>query len=184
MTDSTRDSRFREIFQRYYRATHEFFRRSGFASEDARDLTQETYLRLHQGMKTFRGEAAWSYVLQTARNVRNNKLRSLHTQKRKAPIEAVDDWNSLPNTSIFGESQRTPEEECLAQERRALLRSAIEDLPEPMRRALQLQVHGGLTYGQIALSMGTTVNTVKKLLYRSRKKLKQKIGPWAEQIPL
>src|SRR5205807_8225815 len=50
---------FRCLFEKYHHAVSSFFFRKGFSSEDRRDLTQEVFVAVHQGIKDLRSEDAF-----------------------------------------------------------------------------------------------------------------------------
>lgn len=78
-----------------------------------------------------------------------------------------------------------PLEEYAAQEasRMSEIRAALASLPREQRAAVLYRDVLGLSYGETAEQMGTTVNAVTMLLYRARQRLRQTlgataIGPW------
>ncbi len=185
------ERRFRQLYDRYYRAVHAYFRRRGCLPEDAQDLAQMTFLRVFRGMKDYREEAGWTYIARIAQNVWLNELRYRGAQRRGAETASLDDLTQLPPTSRLdqpgGETPRTPEAEALARERAELedsrvrlLRSAIAALPPRMRRCLLMRLDGGLKYREIALAMRVSMDTVKALLYQARERLRDQLGGLGE----
>lgn len=174
------DPRFRELFVRYYRRAYCLFLRRGFSSDDARELTQETFLRIHRGMAAYRG-GQWAFVLEVAENVLKNSFRYSQAKGRDLVKESIDDPEALSGPAsgnpIGATAPATPEELLLAGERAMLLRAAIERLPNGMRCAILMQMYGDLSYLEIGLAMGKSSGAVKTLLRRTRDKLRQELGP-------
>lgn len=180
---------FRNLFDRYYQAVFSLFIRWGFSRDDAQDLAQVTFLRVFKGMKDYRGDAAWAYVLKIANHVRANELRYRQAQMRGADTTSLDGLPQIPPSSPgTGSGLSTPEEEALAKERSQLhqrriqqLRDAIEELPPRMRHCIQLRLHRGLKYREVAETMHISIDAVKTLLFQARKRLKQRAGSWSEE---
>jgi RNA polymerase sigma-70 factor (ECF subfamily) len=59
-----------------------------------------------------------------------------------------------------------------------VLRQAVEELPEQMRQCVSLQVYQELSYGQIAVAMQLSVETVKSHLHQARQRLKAKLASY------
>jgi RNA polymerase sigma-70 factor (ECF subfamily) len=176
-----REEHFRRLFERYYRPLYRFFEKRGFTAAECHDLTQETFLRVYKGMESFRREApfeAWLY--QIAANTYCKSLRWQATQKRAAqhvPLEsAMAETQGPPHQSA--PLAPGPLEDVLEKERLHLLRAAVEELPEQMRKCVLLRVYQELSYQEIAVVMRLSVETVKAHLYQARQRLKAKLGDY------
>ncbi len=128
---------FRRLFDRYYRPVVHFFVGRGFSKEESRDLAQETFLRIHRGLKDFRHEASEStWLFRIARNVGANSLRDRGAEKRNAeeeiPLDGISDSSSL----LPAANEPGPEEQLLSEESREQLHHAVQALPPQMRRCL------------------------------------------------
>ncbi len=189
---SRKRRRFRRLYEKYSRALHAQFFRWGFSKEDARDLTQVTFLRVFNGMKAYRGEAEWAYIITIANRVRLNDLRYRHAQSRGADIGSLEDLVQLPEIAQYdplsGEKTATPEELALEREqferrqRRILkLRQEINNLPPRMRRCLLMRLDDRLKYREIAVAMDSSMDAVKTLLFQARKRLKEAVGEWTDE---
>ena len=157
-------------FERYYRAVVGFFIRFGFPLEDAQDLAQTVFVRVCQGMESNRGEGPWSFLQTTARRTALNELRRRSTQKRLAPEVPLDGNPSVAGSLASNSS--TPEDELLLREK---LEAAIEGLSGITRNCVLLQMNG-LSYREIADTLGITVDAVKARLKTARKLLRDKLG--------
>lgn len=121
------DATARELFERYYRPVCVFFRRRGFADEDARDLAQQTFLSAFRSIETLRDPNPTSWLFAIAVNVSRNALRSRQAAKRSGDVVSLE---ADPNAEDFVEAD-APDllEVLLERERRQLLTAAIEELP-------------------------------------------------------
>lgn len=73
-------------------------------------------------------------------------------------------------------TRESPLDQALRSERREVLRRAIEELPDQMRRCTELRVYQDLSYREIAAVMRRSIETVKVHLFQARKKLKESFG--------
>src|SRR5256885_2183795 len=122
--------------------------------EEARDLTQETFLRAFQSINRFRGDSTLkTWIYRIAINQARNRWRWWRRRRRDATV-SLD--------APLGESERTiaaqledrsaadPEQEALAHEREAQLRTALQNLRNSYREAVILRDVEGFTYEEIA----------------------------------
>jgi RNA polymerase sigma-70 factor (ECF subfamily) len=68
---------------------------------------------------------------------------------------------------------QTAAEQLQAEEARDWVRSAVEELPEPLRAALVLVYHQGMKYREAADVLGIPVGTVKSRLHSALLKLNE-----------
>jgi RNA polymerase sigma-70 factor (ECF subfamily) len=159
-----------EIYGLLYRLTQN--------SEEARDLTQETFLRAFQSIGHFRGDAdlrTWIYRI--AINQARNRWRWWRRRRRDSTI-------SLDSNSIFGRptlvatlkaQSNDPEQDTLAHERERALRDALASLRRVYRETVILRDIEGFAYEEIAVALDISVGTVKSRLARGRQELKRKL---------
>jgi len=176
-----REEIFRQLFHAYFRQVHAFFSRRGFPADLCQDLAQETFLKVHKGLPTFRREARFeTWLFQIAANLYRNTLRSQSTQKREAQEVSLDEIAEHEPAcgclSTEGESSEGPLAQVLTEEQARVLRSALEGLPTQMRRCVLLRVDQDLRYREIADLMRVSIDTVKAHLYQARQQLKGKLA--------
>ncbi len=175
---SDREASFRRLVEAYYRPVHRYFVRRGLADEEARDLTQQTFLGIVRGLAEVRQATRFEpWLFEIAANVLRKAVRRVRAHKRQGETAMVD----LPEGSALAEVARAPLaddplRQALAKERRERLRQAIERLPARMRTCLALRVYQERSYGEIAVLMGLTVDTVKAHLYQARKRLEAELA--------
>ena len=147
-------------------------------TEEARDLTQETFLRAFQSIGRFRGEAdlrTWIYRI--AINQARNRWRWWRRRRRDATVslDATQSHSGQTVMATLAESSDNPEQQTLAHEREVVLRSALQRVGRPYREAVILRDIEGFTYEEIAATLGINVGTVKSRLARGRQELRQKL---------
>jgi len=147
-------------------------------AEEARDLTQETFLRAFQSIDRFRGEAdlrTWIYRI--AINQARNRWRWWRRRRRELTVslDATQGDSSQTLLATLAESAANPEQETLAHEREVALRAALGKLGQSYREAVILRDIEGFTYEEIATTLEINVGTVKSRLARGRQELRRKL---------
>ncbi|HEY8022718.1 MAG TPA: sigma-70 family RNA polymerase sigma factor [Thermoanaerobaculia bacterium] len=184
-----RDETFRQIYLLFYRKAYRFFVRRGFPGDEAKDLTQDTFLRLHQNLASFRGEARFeTWLFKIAANIYKNRLRSGSTLKREGQEVAWEDVAEGELTAAPAEvckarsAEKGPLDQVLTEERAERLHAAVADLPPQMRRCVMMRVTGDMKYREIADVLQVSVDTVKAHLYQARQQLKGRLGDYFDDL--
>ena len=147
-------------------------------SEEARDLTQETFLRAFQSIGRFRGDAdlrTWIYRI--AINQARNRWRWWRRRRRDSTVslDAAQGQAKQPLIATLVESSNNPEQQTLAHEREVALRAALQKLGEAYRETVILRDIEGFTYEEIAATLRINVGTVKSRLARGRQELRRRL---------
>jgi len=155
---------FDEIVRRHqhtaWRIAHRFL---GDPAE-AEDVAQEAFLRILAAAPRYKPGAAFSTYL-----YRVVARLCIDYARKKRPIFT----NTLPETV---DSSPDPATALVQKDRDALVRKALDALPTRQRMAVILKYYEGLSYGEIARAMGTTVKAVERLLCRARKTLQNRLS--------
>jgi RNA polymerase sigma-70 factor (ECF subfamily) len=161
-----------EIYGLLYRLTEN--------SEEARDLTQETFLRAFQSISHFRGESdlrTWIYRI--AINQARNRWRWWRRRRRDATvsIDAPDLTGGRLGlvATLKSTTAKDPELNTLANERERALKKALGTLKRVYREAVVLRDIEGFAYEEIATTLQISVGTVKSRLARGRQELRRKL---------
>lgn len=145
-------------------------------SEEARDLTQETFLRAFQNISRFRGEAdlrTWIYRI--AINQARNRWRWWRRRRRDSTVslDATQGQSNQTLIATLAEPSENAEQQTLAHEREVALRSALQKVSRAYRETVILRDIEGFSYEEIASTLGINVGTVKSRLARGRQELRQ-----------
>jgi len=160
-----------EIYGLLYRLTEN--------SEEARDLTQETFLRAFQSIGHFRGEAdlrTWIYRI--AINQARNRWRWWRRRRRDSTVslDSRDERDSkLIKSLLPADNGNTPEQDTLAHERERVLRTALASLGRAYRETVILRDIEGFSYEEVAATLRISIGTVKSRLARGRAELRRKL---------
>ncbi len=160
-----------DIYALLYRLTED--------AEEARDLTQETFLQAFRHVARFRGDAdlrTWLYRI--AINQARNRRRWWRRRRRESMLSL--DSNEGADERPLGErlaDQRAsdPEQLALAGERERALLAALRTLGRTYREVVVLRDIEGLSYEEVAAAAGISIGTVKSRLSRGRAELRKKL---------
>src|SRR5256884_9922585 len=148
-------------------------------SEEARDLTQETFLRAFQSIGRFRGDAdlrTWIYRI--AINQARNRWRWWRRRKRDVTVslDATDEHRDKPLAATLpSDNSPNPEQETLAHEQEAQLREALQGLRRSYREAVILRDVEGFSYEEIGRTLQISIGTVKSRISRGRLELRHQL---------
>lgn len=139
--------------------------------EEARDATQEIFLRVHQNLESFRSESkfsTWLYRL-AMNHLLNYRRRWLRTRAERLE-ELIAGGGNEP---VFTGPE--PEQQVLDREQAKAVRGAIAKLPQKLRAALVLKDLQGLSYSEIGDVLGITEGTVASRLNAARSTLARRL---------
>jgi RNA polymerase sigma-70 factor (ECF subfamily) len=137
----------------------------------AEDLVQDTMLRAFRGWAGFQpGTNARAWLLTILRNTFINEYR----RRKREPI-AMDIEAAEPHAIYRDVADADPEGEFFARIVDARILEAVDRLPTPFREVVVLSDMEGLSYGEIADSLGVPVGTVKSRLFRARRQLQREL---------
>jgi RNA polymerase sigma-70 factor (ECF subfamily) len=150
----------------------------------AEDLAQEVFLRVYRARASYVPGAKFSTWLFTiANNVASNALRSRARRREVnvAPDAAGDDKSPPLERMAKAASGLMPTRQLDKVEASEVIRAAIDSLGERQKMALLLSKFEGMSYTDIADTMGLTVQAVKSLLSRARTNLRDLLEPYMNQ---
>lgn len=169
------------LFELHRPRVQAHFIRKGFTTEESKDLTQDTFLRVFKAIDTFRRESRFEWWLfEVADSVYKNELRRRSADKRDGIEQSLDvpvsDETPAGPGMILATPEPNPEEVVSLGEQLARIRSALQELPPQMRLCCVLRYERGLKYNEIAKVMNISIETVKAHLHQARKRLIAKLG--------
>lgn len=177
------ENNFAWLYEHYYPKVLRFFLRQKIAKEIAEELTQNTFLSVYSKLSGLRqAEQFECWLWQIARRELSHKWEKENALKRKAPTVSLEvNGNAELAAQAFllpelSDVIPTPQTLLLEQESLQLVHTALRQLPEQMRRCLELRIVLDLKYHEIAQSMNISINTVKSHLFQAREQLRQRLG--------
>jgi RNA polymerase sigma-70 factor (ECF subfamily) len=171
-----RDARFHQLFKDYYGPVRYYFSTRGLATEECRDLTQETFKKAYKAFEGYREEASHkTWLLKIAKHVWLNFLRGTTTAKRGPPAVSIEGLDDQPASDLVDTDSLDPEEGLLQNERVTLVRRALAELPPQRRRCLLLRLEG-LKYREIAELLNISLQSVRSHLFQARAQMRELLG--------
>ena len=148
---------------------------------DAEEVVQDVFLTIFRRHDTFEGRSALgSWIYRVTMNAALNKRRG-RPATRESSLEAHlptftgDGHRAGERSYLLMDWSATPEGELLATETRAILRRALDDLPDAYRAILVLRDVEGLTTEEVADITGESPAAVKSRLHRARTALRERV---------
>jgi RNA polymerase sigma-70 factor (ECF subfamily) len=145
-------------------------------SEDAADITQETFLRLHRNLESFRGDASFStWLYRVTVNLCITELR----RKSRTRFQFLDELSHEEDAALLEEVGPSPEEAMALEEDRKVVHQVLRTLPPDYRAIMVLRHFQQLAYEEIAQVLGLSLSQVKTRLFRARKMFKDRFQAYA-----
>ncbi len=132
--------------------------------EEAWDISQEVFIKVHRALKTFRGESSFKTWLL---RITANRCKDFFKKRRLKTVafdEAIGQDGPAPLAA-------GPEKALANKELGQAIQTAVDGLSEKHRSAFVLREYEGLSYEQMAEVMGCSLGTVMSRLHHARKKL-------------
>jgi RNA polymerase sigma-70 factor (ECF subfamily) len=161
---------FQELTVRYYRRVSAFVLKRVQRADLVEDLAQETFLEAFRSLRAGRvpdNFAGWLFTI--AHNCCGKWLR-----RRKPRLFDPDQTPELTATEDESSALEEAEEQA---KRMAALETGLAGLTDEARQLLELKHRQGRTCEQIAVQLGKPIGTIKSLLSRTYKLLRDRLDP-------
>jgi RNA polymerase sigma-70 factor (ECF subfamily) len=153
--------------------------------EQAEDLFQETFKRVHEKADTFRGSRIKSWLFAIATNVAIDGFRRskrLQVTSLNQKLDCADDEGQELGAVAVVDNSYGPSQKAIMTERKEQVRQALELLPTKQRATLVLAYFQQLSYPEVAQVLCCSVGTVKTQMYRALKTLAQRLPDISEDM--
>jgi len=166
------------LIERYHKPIYSLLARTLQDRADAADMTQEVFVKIFRGIRSFHGESSlrtWIYRIALREASNQRRWWSRHKQQ-EVPIEQeIGDGSGgspvkLKDTLV--DPCESPYEMAVHAEDRMRVEVALQLVPEPFRTTLILRDIEGFVYEEVAEMQGVNLGTVKSRLVRGRAMLK------------
>ncbi len=182
-------SHFKALIRRYQsRIYNAAFRILG-STEEAEEVVQDTFLKVHQNMTKYQRQSSFSsWVFRIAHNHCVDLLRARQRRATGMPLLPYDPQTipgedesleaSLKVVSQVADSGPSPAQALEFKEQDAMIERSLKELPDTQRTVVVLHDIEGLSYQDISEIVGANVGTVRSRLHYGRLKLRQLLEPY------
>jgi len=164
---------FRELMGRYMRQIFNFAKQYSKTTEDAEDITQDTFLKVWKYIKRYnydRPFKPWLYMI--ARNTALDFLK----KKKALPFSELDNIeNDLSFTDTVVDNEPSPDELFANSAITRELSKVMESIHPDHRAILIMHYHEDMTFNEIATVVDKPINTVKSWHRRALIQLQKKL---------
>jgi RNA polymerase sigma-70 factor (ECF subfamily) len=142
--------------------------------DEALDLSQDVFLRVFRTIHRFRGQSSLrTWIYRIAVNQARNRHRFWRRRHRADQVSL--DQHIAAHGEFLSGGESGPDRMLAQKELARTLQSALDRLPFDQRTAIVLREIDGLSYEEIAYSLGVAVGTVKSRLTRARQALRTEL---------
>ena len=176
---------FSELVRRYGDSVLGYLTRMTGSREQAEDLFQETFKRVHEKADTFRGTRLKSWLFAIATNVAIDGMRKSRRLRVVSLNQKLDcDGENCQELSAVAVADNSyePSQKAIMAEKKEQVRQALELLPARQRATLVLAYFQQLSYPDVAQVLGCSVGTVKTQMYRALKTLARRLPDISEDM--
>jgi RNA polymerase sigma-70 factor (ECF subfamily) len=161
------ETAFEEIYDRFGAMVFNVALRLCGEPEEAADLSQETFLKIHRHLAGFRGRSSLkTWIYRVTINCCRSRYKRQKTWRTKVLPESEEKLERL------ADSHRSPEERAIARNTVESVEQALDQLPAIYREAVLLRDIEGLTYEEISHVLGQRLGTVRSRIARGRDRLR------------
>ena len=151
---------------------------SRFVSDQAEvyDVAQETFIKAYRALPNFRGDSQfYTWVYRIAINTAKNYLTAKGRRPPASDIDSQDAENYSVGIALH--ENASPEKLLMRDQLEKVIFDTIDELPDDLKTAITLREIEGMSYEDIADSMGCPVGTVRSRIFRARETIDEKIRP-------
>ncbi len=159
------------LVNRYRTRVSRYVERFTYDVEDARDVTQDVFVKVYGALDSFDPHFKFStWLFRIAGNAAIDHLR--RRRVRTLPLEYPSGEDGEMRAVDPPEVRPNPHEELTRRRLRDALSAAIDRLPDDYRELISLRHYGEMPYEEIADLKGMPLGTVKNKLFRARQALR------------
>ena len=169
------------LLQRYRSPLVNFLYRMVRNREQAEDLAQEVFIRVYRARAEYVPSAKFTtWLFRIATNLALNSIRDTRHQRMEISLDTpvtADAEEGAERTLDVADKHPDIEQHQVEEVRKAMIRRAIDKLPEKQRAAVLLHKYQELDYGEIAKILSCSESALKSLLFRAYETLRVELAP-------
>ncbi len=174
LPDSAKDEFLAAMVTEHQSALEKYLARKMDNPDDAAEVAQEAFLRLHRLESPQQLDNARAFLFQVATNLAVDQLRRRKLHFRFLKIEGGQ--ASEAEAADLNAGGASPEQILGAREKLSAIYSAVEELPLKVRQAFLLHRKSGLSYNDISREMGVSVSSVEKYILQALQHCRRRLA--------
>jgi len=174
---------FKELFERYHRRVYAVALSVLKVPQDAHDVVQEAFVKVHRHLPDFQGNSSfYTWLYRISMNLAIDQLRRRKSARQVDYDDTVgraeqgDDAAGLAVNIDRGDPGKTHSRKELASK----LRAALATLPEYHQQVILLREVEGLSYEEIAKIMKVPKGTIMSRLFHARRKMQAALAEYVD----
>lgn len=151
---------------------------------DAADVVQEVFLKVFRNVASFRGDSSLkTWIYRIAVNEARNQRRWFGRHRRREVGLEPEPGDALGYRDWLEDPRRSPFQETLDHETRAMIEDALLEVNSSFRSALVLREMEDLSYEEIGEILEISLGTVKSRILRGREALRKSLAKRLAKVP-
>lgn len=156
----------RSLFQQHNRALVGFLAARLKSEAEAHEVAQEAYVKLLQLEQASAVSFLRAHLFSIAGNLAIDRLRQRQVRERSiTPQQLFEDWLTPPG----------PDRTLIGQQQMAVIKRALQELPEKCRRAFVLHIFGEHSVQEVAVQMQLTDRMIRHYIARAMALCRQRL---------
>ncbi|HJL18188.1 MAG TPA: sigma-70 family RNA polymerase sigma factor [Sandaracinaceae bacterium LLY-WYZ-13_1] len=175
---------FRLLFERYHRRAYAVAYGVVKNQQDALDIVQDGFVKVHKHIGKFQGSSSfytWLYrivmnlAIDHVRRRKNSRGVEYDDRVGREADEVAGDGALLPRVLDTHPGKTVARRELLEK-----IQQALDELPEYHRAVILLREIEGLSYEEMAQTLGVPKGTIMSRLFHARKKMQAALGDYVQ----
>lgn len=171
---------FRALFDRYHRRVFAVAIGVVKNPEDANDVVQDAFIKVHKHIGNFQGNSSfYTWLYRIVMNLAIDHLRKRRNvtdfDERIKRDEAADDGTLLPRIMDASPGKNVQRAELTQH-----IQEALDQLPEYHRAVIVLREIDGMSYEEMAQALDVPKGTIMSRLFHARKKMQEMLAGYVD----
>ena len=163
----TKEKAFKTLVQEYKERLYWHIRKIVLDHEDANDVIQNTFIKIHLNIDKFKGDSSlftWMYRIAT-----NESINLINSKSSKMGLQNQE-WIESKAAGLEADSFFDGDEAAL------ILQKLVAKLPEKQRIVFNMKYFDGMSYQTISEILGTSQGALKASYHHAVQKIKTKLN--------
>ncbi len=149
---------------------------------DANDVAQEAFIRAYRAIGNFRGESSfYTWLYRIVCNTAKSFLEQNQKHRYCVDVDSPD-FDNQQDVKGMLVSHDTPDALIESEELQRVIKKAMSELPDELKRAILLREVEGLSYEEIANEMKAPLGTVRSRIFRARQFIEERMAQFSQGL--